>query len=293
MKYWPAGSHEGRVEQFYSTGIDGRAEPHGFNDDLLNFGLGSRDLPYVRRAKNLIHHLAKTYLDLGVDDALLDVGCGMGRQPEILVSGYMPKIYRGIDVTRKHVELCKRRFSRFSRETGHTDVEFKHASAVAIPYPEATFTKVLSIEAVEHCNTRLSFCREAYRVLRPGGVLACADFILLRDPQSAIERWLVRNGARIWCVPQANIYDYRTLRSLLESTGFIRISMEFLGAQTIPGYFWGHRKFSVMREVRKVRGFLKGVLGGFVIDYAVYWLYRRGLMEYVVYRAEKPGINLH
>ncbi|MBI4121593.1 MAG: methyltransferase domain-containing protein, partial [Candidatus Ryanbacteria bacterium] len=171
---------------------------------------------------------------------------------------------------------------------GETFVEFKHASATAIPYADSTFTKVVSIEGVPHFDTRLRFFREAYRVLKPGGVLACADFTLLLHPKTRLERFLVRAGARAWCVPQENIYDYRRVVFLLDRTGFDNVRCELLGSDTIPGYFWGHRSFSAMRGMRKIRGFFKGVLGGLVIDCAAYWLFRRGLLEYVVYSAKKP-----
>jgi SAM-dependent methyltransferase len=40
-----------------------------------------------------------------------------------------------------------------------------------LPWPEATFDAVLSVEGIEHLENRHLFLREARRILRPGGVL--------------------------------------------------------------------------------------------------------------------------
>ncbi len=40
-----------------------------------------------------------------------------------------------------------------------------------LPWPEATFDAVLSVEGIEHLENRYLFLREARRILRPGGVL--------------------------------------------------------------------------------------------------------------------------
>lgn len=43
------------------------------------------------------------------------------------------------------------------------------APGVALPYPDATFDVVISVEVVEHVQDQFHFCREILRVLKPGG----------------------------------------------------------------------------------------------------------------------------
>ena len=82
---WAPGTHERRVESFYSRGADSFGECHG---GYLNFGLwdeGVRD--YVAAAENLIHRLAG-WGAIGPDAQVLDVGCGFGPQDIYLAQNW-------------------------------------------------------------------------------------------------------------------------------------------------------------------------------------------------------------
>jgi erythromycin 3''-O-methyltransferase len=279
-KTWNIDSHERAVESFYSTGAENFGDFHG---GYLNFGLwenGNED--YLHAAENLVLRIG-TMLELDSGSHVLDVAPGMGAQDVLLNRAFGGPRIDAIDATWKHVEHGRRR----TREHGIEDkVIFHHGSATALPFADETFSHVMSIEGPEHFNTRDDFFDEAYRVLKPGGVIALSDYTLGRALQGTFDRALIAITCRIWKVPRANVWTTAEYRERLAAHGFERVEVREVGALVIPGYYREQRRKEVRSELARIRGFIGGRLAQ-VIDHILIWAYRRRLVEYVLVRAEK------
>ena len=276
-------AHEARVQKFYGTGIDGY---HEYHNGYLNFGLWERPgMTYEQAAENLIR-MAGYRMRLGQRSTLLDVGCGMGTQDIFLAKQFRPFAIHAIDITQKHVERAQQR--AHLANVPKSRLQFYHASGTALPFPDTFFTHVLSVEAPEHFDTREKFFKEAFRVLRPGGVLVCTDYSLGREPKNVFEKAIVELARATWHVPKENVYGNAVFKQKLGEAGFTDVLIQNIGASVIPGYYREHRRWESVREMIKIRGLTKGVLAGFVIDWAVYTAYRMGLCQYIVLYAEKP-----
>src|SRR5438034_5931485 len=51
----------------------------------------------------------------------------------------------------------------------YTTLFRSEADACALPFPDASFDRVLAVECIFHFPSRLRFLKEAARVLKPGG----------------------------------------------------------------------------------------------------------------------------
>lgn len=280
-KNWSANAHERKVENLYAPGVENYAD---FHHGYLSFGLwenGNTD--YVKAAENLVRRMG-TLLGLNETSKLLDIGTGMGTQDIYLLQNFSPLVIEGLDVTWKHIEHARHRV----RGAGVEDrVHFHHGTAVDIPFPDNSFTHVLSIEAPEHIDTRETFFCEAYRVLQPGGVIALSDFIPKRLPRNPLERFVGESARRLWKVPRENVYTADVYSEKMREVGFKGVDIQEVGAAVIPGYYFEQRRPETIREVTRIRGFVAGRLG-VVIDVAVYQAFKLGVLEYVLVRAEKP-----
>ena len=185
-------------------GVENFADWH---NGYLNFGLWENGIAdYIKAAENLVHRMGSL---LGLDETskLLDVAPGMGTQDIYLLQNFSPQSIDGLDVTWKHIEHGRRR----SREAGAEDrVRFHHGTAIQLPFPDETFTHILSIEGPEHFDTRERFLHEARRVLQPGGVIAMADFIVKNKPRNPLEALVAEAARKLWQVPRANVYPAET-----------------------------------------------------------------------------------
>ena len=280
-KAWSLDSHERAVENFYSAGAENFGDFHG---GYLNFGLWeANNEDYLRAAENLVLRVG-TMLGLNGSSHLLDVAPGMGPQDLLLYKYFGGSRIDALDATWKHVQHGRRRM----RESGIEErVVFHHGSATSLPFADETFSHVMSIEGPEHFNTRERFFDEAYRVLKPGGVLALSDYTVPRPLQNSLDRAVVGLTRRLWKVTKENIWTTADYRERLAAHGFSRVEVTEVGEQVIPGYYREQRRKEVRRELARIRGFVAGRLGQ-AIDHVLIWAYRRRLVEYVLVRAEKP-----
>lgn len=99
---------------------------------------------------------------------VLEVGCGRGGGAAYVFETLGPRSMTGLDLARRAIERCRERYAR-------PGLQFVAGDAENLPFPDASFDAVLSVES-SHCYADVSrFWHEAHRVLRPGGTLLLAD----------------------------------------------------------------------------------------------------------------------
>jgi ubiquinone/menaquinone biosynthesis C-methylase UbiE len=277
---WPRGSHESGVERFYQHGVERYCDYHG---GMLNFGLwrdGASD--YRTASRNLVRHMANG-IALAPSSRLLDVACGMGEQDVVFAEESGCESITGLDVTWKHVVTARER-ARAARLNAR--LGFQHGNATELPFEDGAFTHVTCIEGGEHFDTREKFLQEAFRVLRPGGRIALADYTAKRMPLSAVERFMTAVVRRLWHVPIANVCTAEELGKTLERVGFRGVRTEDASEDVIPGYYHEGLKPENVKRVAAIRGFWVAH-ASLWIDYFTYHLFTMGLLQYVFVFAEK------
>lgn len=113
---------------------------------------------------------------------------------------------------------------------GHlADIHIHHASIYSMPYPRDWFDAVILSEVLEHIDDDVRGLKEAYRVLKPGGVLAVTvpneNYPFCWDPiNKVLERLLNRHIQRgplagIWA-NHVRLYTGSQLRDAVKEAGF-------------------------------------------------------------------------
>jgi ubiquinone/menaquinone biosynthesis C-methylase UbiE len=109
-----------------------------------------------------------TILQPKASDHVLDIGRGIGGPARWIAAKYGCRI-TGVDLTPGFCEAAR----ELNSLTGlAARINILHCSALAIPVSGASFDGAYSQAVLMNISDKPSFLREAFRVLRPGGLLA-------------------------------------------------------------------------------------------------------------------------
>ena len=121
-----------------------------------------------------------TSAGLGPDDRILDAGTGPGRVPRALAAAQPHLRIDGVDLDPQMIEYAR-------EHTGADRVTFTVGDVAHLPFPDQTFTLIVSSISQHHWTDVEGAIKDLRRVLRPGGQLWIYDvrFALRRATAAA------------------------------------------------------------------------------------------------------------
>ena len=251
----------------------------------LGYYQNSFDKTDFRFAKvDFVHQLVRwSGLDqLPRGSRILDVGCGIGGSSRILARDY------GFDVI--GITISPAQVSRAKELTPkNLFCDFEVMDALDLKYEKGSFDGIWSVEAGPHMPDKQLYADEMLRVLRPGGVLAVADWNsrdLASRGLSPLEKLVMNQLLNQWAHPEfATINGFK----------FNLLNSQFCGGSvqtadwtnfTIPSWMdsilEGVRRPSVFLELGP--GALFKGLREIPTILLMRWAFANGLMEFGVFR---------
>lgn len=134
-----------------------------------------------------IHQLLINTAGIGPADNVLDVACGPG-----LVACEVARVashVTGIDLTPAMIDQARER----QRKLGLTNLSWTIGDAHPLPFPNASFSHIVTRYSFHHFTDPTSIFDEMVRVCRPGGRVTVADVFTNSPEQAAaydqLEKW--------------------------------------------------------------------------------------------------------
>jgi ubiquinone/menaquinone biosynthesis C-methylase UbiE len=134
-------------------------------------------------------------------DTVLDLGSGAGFDC-FLAAGKVGKsgLVIGVDMT---PEMLKRARENV-KKAGVTNVEFRLGEIEALPVADTSVDLVISNCVINLSPDKARVFREAYRVLKPGGLLMVSDIVLTRELPEAVRTSVEAYAS---CIAGASLKD--------------------------------------------------------------------------------------
>ena len=162
-----------------------------------------------------LNHVMAEHASMRRGERVLDAGCGVGGTSLWLTEEYEADVV-GINLVGEHIERAR----RYARERGLGGrVRFEQADYTDTGFAADDFDVVWAQESACHAPDKVAFCAEAARVLRPGGRVVMAEYVLNPgDPGADIVAW--EQG---W---EMTLRDEAAWRAAFEAAGFVDIEFD-------------------------------------------------------------------
>ena len=239
-----------------------------------------------RKAKiDFVHELVHwSGLDkLPKGSRVLDVGCGIGGSARILSNDY------GFDVV--GISISQEQIKRANElTTNNSFCRFDVMNALDLKFPQGSFDGVWSVEAGPHIFDKQQFADEMLRVLRPGGVLAIADWNQRdsnKHPLNLLEKFIMNQLLIQWTHPEFssiegfknNLLNSPYCGSSVETSNWTRYTIQSWHESIYEGF---RRPSSILKL--GLRSLLKA-LREIPTILMMRWSFSIGLMRFGVFKS--------
>ena len=214
---------------------------------------------------------------------ILDVGCGIGGSSRILSMDYGFEVV-GISISTEQIK----RANELTNNQEHC--RFVVMDALDLKFEKGSFDGIWSVEAGAHIFDKQKYADEMLRVLRPGGVLAVADWNQkdsLNYPFSFLEKLIMNQLLIQWTHPEfSSIEGFK--KNLLKSS-YCGSSVEVSDWTQYTIQSWNESIFEGFRRPYSIlklgfRSFSKAFREIPTI-LLMRWAFSRGLMKFGVFKS--------
>ncbi len=168
----------------------------------LHFGYYDDKATNHRQALLRANEVLAQWAGIQKGSRIVDAGCGLGHASEWLSEHYDARV-TGITIVPKQVETIQKRLLKKPVK----NVDFLVADYLTMPFANTSLDVVWAFESVCHANNKLDFYEEAFRVLKPGGLLVMAEYLRNKRPMIESKEALLKEIFHKWAIPDLDSLD--------------------------------------------------------------------------------------
>ncbi len=185
-------------------------------------GYSSREQQRLSEQARFLEDIVYQDVDFSSVKTVLEVGCGVGAQTEILLERFPHLNITAVDSAPEQIAVATKRLNHTQKR-----VELLLADALHLPFLDNSFDAAFVCFFLEHVGEPTLILKEIQRVLKPGGLIYCtevqnATFFLYPHSPATMEFWNAFNRHQIDL--GGDPYVGAKLGNLLLAAGFQNVS---------------------------------------------------------------------
>ena len=224
-------------------------------------------------------------LRLSPGQAVCDIGCGYGATAQMLAEGHGVAV-TGVTISAAQAAIAAR------RAPARGTLDIRQQDWLRNDFADGSFDRAYALESSEHMPDLRRFFDEAFRTLRPGGLLVVCAWLARPAPRAWEVRHLLEPICREGRLPAMG--DQADYEALLRGAGFELLQVDDISRSV--GRTWAIclRRLAgkAVTDRRYLRFLLDKNAGNRVFALTMVRLllaYRTGSMRYCVLTARKPA----
>lgn len=185
----------------------------------MHYGYWTEQTKDFRTSLREMNVALSTHGNIKAEHRVLDAGCGIGGS-SIFMAKEIGCQVEGITLSQKQVESA----TANALQSGVAELtSFSKQDFTATNFPDNTFDRIWTLEAVVHANDKADFLREAHRILKPGGQIVMGEYFKTERELSKKENKTLQKWLNAWAI--ADICTVSEFDQKAQNSNFI--SVEF------------------------------------------------------------------
>lgn len=238
------------VSYYDNTRLDYRLLWFVNNNRSVHFGYYTQEVKSHGEALLNLNKVMATKAGVTDGDIILDAGCGQGGSSLWLAENYNVQVH-GITLVPHQVKKAQ----KTARKKPFADkLSFSVQDYTTTNFDDESFSLIWACESMCHASEKLKFYQEAWRLLKPGGRLICADYFRTERPHSPEGEKLLHEWLNGWSINDIDTSDEHLQYAL--KCGFRNFEIENITAYTKPSL---RRLHLIASKLWSFGQFLKGI----------------------------------
>lgn len=143
----------------------------GIADGYLH-GFSEKEQDRLYRQATFLAPWVFENVDFGKCRNLIEVGCGVGAQTEILLNKFPHLHIQGVDASEAQIKRASQHLKKFIKADR---VTLSLGDAMKLPFEDNRFDSAFVCWLLEHVRDPIGILKELHRVLASGGLLYCSE----------------------------------------------------------------------------------------------------------------------